>query len=119
MDDVVYCRVSTHTKRIIKPAPPPGYRDRVIDWFWTLTKVMRENGMTQRALADNRSAIDDSFEIKKSDLTPDGFEFIKNYYQKWLAYLDQNGDPNNIEKMKEFITSHKAKKITKTIRSIS
>ena len=88
---LVITRVAWHTKRPGNPDPPERYYLQ----YWILADFLQRNRLTERPLAGALADIDDEFEIRSSDLTDEGFEFMRTGYQKWLRMLDRGGDPSD------------------------
>jgi hypothetical protein len=88
-------KVAWSTNRKIDP-PIPNYRDKTIDYFYSLATFFQSNGLTRRILVNNKSEIDDDFEIHSDDITDEGMKIMKVAYTKWLARVDQGMDPYNV-----------------------
>jgi len=81
MKDFTISRVSWHTQQegAIRNSLP-----EIAEIFWALVCFLQTNALTVRTLANSIDDISEEFEIRASDLTPDGLEVIKKGMDKWL-----------------------------------
>jgi hypothetical protein len=63
--------------------------------YWTISDFLQRSCLTTRELAASPNDITDDFEIRSDDLTPEGLQFMRTGYQKWLRMLDRGGDPSD------------------------
>ncbi len=73
----------------------PDFRARVQAVFKTLVVFMQANGLVTRELLAQDNEVDETFVVRRSDLTDEGFEFYKQVEQKWLGAIDRGVAPSN------------------------
>ena len=80
--------------------------------FRTLAAFLQENGLASRTLLTPETKIDDEFAIRSGDLTAEGLEFMKKYYEKWADSLDagaSEADVRLLEKSLAALRKHQKK----------
>jgi hypothetical protein len=92
MDDFTIDRVSWHTQRQGNTEP----REKTIQRFFVFADFLQRNGLTVRDISRPEATIDDAFEIRSSDLTPEGLSLVKIAYDKWLRRVDRGMDPSKL-----------------------
>ena len=65
-----------------------SYREQVISTFSTYVNFLQDNGLTTRTVLTERAVSQDT-KLRKSDLTEEGLEFVRNVEQRWLKSLDR------------------------------
>ena len=68
------------------------YRESIVRYFETLVEFLQVNELTTRELLKTGKVPADDFKLMKSDLTDEGFEFVKRSLDKWTAKVER-GDP--------------------------
>ena len=90
--DFVIEKISWHTT--VKGNPES--REQIYERTWAIAKFVQDHGLATRCLASNISELDDDFEIKRSDVTDEGFEFLRATYDRWLRRIDRGGSPSDV-----------------------
>ena len=57
---------------------------------------MAENDLLSREVIVSEGQRPYAFEIRASDLTPDGLAVMKSVYDRWLNALDRGSDPGKV-----------------------
>ncbi|MEM6776420.1 MAG: hypothetical protein AAF670_02115 [Planctomycetota bacterium] len=87
------------------------YKARVEQRFRVFVDFLQENGLATRQILASNQPVTDELQIKKSDLTDDGFSVVKAAYDKWLRGLDKGKaitDVTVLKKALEKVESAKA-----------
>lgn len=63
--------------------------------FMTLVDFLQRNGLVTRVLLPEDEEISDSFVIRRSDLTDEGYELYRRAEQGWLGAIDRGRKPSN------------------------
>ena len=69
----------------------PVAREVILRRFFSFVDFIQQNGMTTRTIAKRLHDVDDSTELRNSDLTDEGFEFVRLYHGKWLNRTHKDG----------------------------
>lgn len=62
----------------------PVARAVILRRFFTFVDFLQQHGMTTRTIVKTLDHVDDSTELRNSDLTDQGFDFVRLYHGKWL-----------------------------------
>jgi hypothetical protein len=92
MRDYTINKVAWHTSVKGNPETPEQTRQR----FWILTNFLQEHRLVVRHLAASIDEIGDAFEIRRSDLTPVGWDLIQRAYDRWLRSIDRGSKPTDL-----------------------
>lgn len=92
LSDFVITKVSWHTG--VKGNPES--RERIHERTWAFADFLQRNGLVTHRLASGISDMNDDFEIKRSDVTDEGFELIRSAYDKWVRRIDRGTPPSNV-----------------------
>jgi hypothetical protein len=71
------------------------YRKRMHYWFSIFVNFLQENNLTTRCLLSDVENIPEDFEVRRNDLTDEGFELIEEGFDRWLGGLDRRKSPPN------------------------
>lgn len=91
MDDFELVRLED----LFQASKRKSYRASLREMFTTLAVFLQENGLVTRELLPQGSGISESFVIRRSDLTDEGFEFYRNVEQKWAGAIDRGASPSS------------------------
>ncbi len=80
-----------------------SYREMVKTMFSTLAAFLEENGLTTRTLLPPDKSVDQSFVLRRSDLTEEGREFYRRVEQPWLKAIDRGGPPSSTRVLKRVL----------------
>ncbi len=72
-----------------------SYREMVTTMLVTLVTFLEEHGLTSTQLLPPGQSIDQSFVLRRSDLTEEGREFYRRVEQPWLKAIDRGGPPSS------------------------
>jgi len=73
-----------------------SYRAHVREMFSALARFLQGHQLVTRELLSVGDEITDSFVIRRSDLTEEGFEFYKRFVEKkWMAAIDRGMTPSD------------------------
>ena len=61
----------------------------------TLIIFLQQNGLVTKELLPEGAEIDETFAIRRSDLTDEGFEFYRSVEQRWFNAIDNGAAPSN------------------------
>lgn len=106
MDDFIIAKVSWLTK--VKGNEDKG--DYIKKIFSELIRFLKNNNL----LVNNNikeNIITDDLEIKKSDLTEQGFEVLKISFDKWMQALDKGTKPEKITILEKALIKVREKNI--------
>jgi hypothetical protein len=76
-------KVSWHTSVRSNPETPV----EVLSRFKVVVNFLQVHGLVTRRLLDDGKELEDDFEIRSSDLTPEGMAVMKKGYDKWLKRI--------------------------------
>ncbi len=65
------------------------YRARVEQRFRVFIDFIQSNGLATRQILCDEDPVTNSLEIRKSDLTDEGFQVVQSAYDKWLRGIDK------------------------------
>lgn len=74
----------------------PESRERIHARFLAIAEFLRNNNLVSREILPAGKAIDDSFQIRSSDLTEEGLSLIKRAYDRWLGRIDRGQNPADV-----------------------
>jgi hypothetical protein len=80
-----------------------SYRESVKTMFATLATFLEENGLTTRQLLPPGRDIDQSFVLRRADLTEEGVDFYHRLEKPWLAGIDRGGPASSTRVMKRVL----------------
>lgn len=66
-----------------------GYRTRTEQRYRVFVNFLQENDLVTREILSAEDPVTEELQIRKSDLTDEGFELVKNAYDKWLRGIDK------------------------------
>jgi hypothetical protein len=69
----------------------PLGREVILRRFFAFIDFLQQNGMTTRTIAKALDDVDNSTELRNSDLTDEGFDFVRLYHGKWLNRMYKDG----------------------------
>ncbi len=93
MKDFVIDKISWHTRL----DPNPEFQARVRSRFLALYRFLHSQKLLSEPLDPSGIESGGDFEIRASNLTPDGLALMKATYSKWLKSTDKKKDPNNVD----------------------
>ena len=66
-------------------------------------KFIQDHGLTRCTLCDTAPDIPDDFSVFLRDVTPEGLEFYRTGYMKWLKRFERNmhADPSDVRVMEK------------------
>jgi hypothetical protein len=64
------------------------YRESVVEYFQVLIEFLEAHGLTRRAVLMPGQRIPSDFTLMRSDLSDEGFDFIKTSLNKWTAMVE-------------------------------
>jgi hypothetical protein len=66
-------------------------------------KFIQDHGLTRRVLCETAPEIPEDFCVYLRDITPEGLEFYRTAYMKWLKRFerDMNADPADVRVMEK------------------
>lgn len=88
--DFTIDKASWHTQRI------RNYdfdNNRVYAYFNVIFKFLDDNNLSTKQLLNLNTLINDDTTLKRSDLTDEGFEFIKKGLDRWVDNIFDKGKP--------------------------
>ena len=76
-------------------------------------KFIQNNGLTRRMLCESAPDIPDNFTVFLRDITPEGLEFYRTGYMKWLKRFERNmhADPSDVSVMEKALAEMRERKI--------
>jgi len=107
MDDFVIDQASWHTNKVRNYE----FDKRIVyEYFNQIIRYMQDNGLTTRIILNvDDNATDDTC-IKKSDLTEEGFDFVKKVYDKWTdKVVDKEISSTNFKLLDKALNEIKSK----------
>ncbi len=91
-----------------------SYRDLIRDVFGTMASFLQSNGLTRRELLPKGTEIDETFVIRRSDLTDEGYSFYRRVERKWFAAIDRGVAPTKSTVLKKELRAHRQEGSTHT-----
>jgi len=88
-----------------------SYREGTIRMYFTYITFLQNNGLTTRTILAPGVVPDATTKIMRSDLTDEGFEFVKRAEQKWFSAVDRGASPEDtriLEKQLSILRAGKA-----------
>ena len=82
--DLVISCFGWHTLRPGNEGREPYYRN----YFYQLAKFFQDNGLLKKEIVSSLEDIQNEDEIRKSDLTEEGWQLMKTGYPKWQKRVD-------------------------------
>lgn len=80
------------------PAIP---REVMIRRYWQYIDFLQRHGFAVRKVASSLASIDDTAELRNSDLTDEGFRFVQYSHDKWLDRTYKDGGEEKEGRMLE------------------
>jgi hypothetical protein len=88
-----------------------SYRAQIREMFSVIASFLQENHLVTREILPAGAEISESFVLRRSDLTDEGFEFYKNILEKrWMAAIDRGMSPSNKEILERGLRALREKK---------
>ena len=66
---------------------PALSRQIVVRRFWQYLRFLQSHGLTTRTIAHSMAEIEDTTELRNSDLTDAGFRFVRHSHWRWMQRL--------------------------------
>ena len=102
-------KASWHTQRV------RNYEfdnEKVYAYFLGIFKFLDENNLSTKQLFKSEMVIGDETDLKRSDLTTDGFELIKKAFDRWTDnILDKGKSPEDVKYLEKKLREIREKKI--------
>lgn len=92
VDDYIIDKVGWHTQTEGNPENPEDIDLR----FRSLLTFLVEKDLLAREVVVSEGPLPDAFEIRASDLTPEGLAVMKSAYDRSLNALDRGTDPRKV-----------------------
>ena len=75
-------------------------------------KFIQDHGLTRRVLCETAPDIPEDFCVYLRDITPEGLEFYRTGYMKWLKRFERNmhADPSDVRVMEKALEQMRQKK---------
>lgn len=75
-------------------------------------KFIQNHGLTRRVLCETAPDIPEDFCVYLRDITPEGLEFYRTGYMKWLKRFERNmhADPSDVRVMEKALEQMRQKK---------
>jgi hypothetical protein len=75
-------------------------------------KFIQDHGLTRHVLCDTAPDIPEDFSVHLRDITPEGLEFYRTGYMKWLKRFERNmhADPFDVRVMEKALEQMRQKK---------
>jgi hypothetical protein len=77
------------------------YQERIINKLTVLMGFLKARQLIKSEPFNADGGLDKSFELKKSDATPECVELFKKVIPGWFNYLDKGGDVNNLSRLEK------------------
>ena len=90
-EDFVISKLGWHTQRLGNEGRERFFRE----YFFALTNFLQEKGLLIRKIVTEIEALADDDEIRRSDLTEEGWALMQKGYPKWGKKVDQGMDPSD------------------------
>ena len=80
-----------------------------------VVKFIQDNGLTRQTLCDSAPDIPEKFFVFLRDITPEGLEFYRMGYMKWLRRFERNmhADPSDVRVMEKSLMEMRARSAKK------
>jgi hypothetical protein len=77
-------------------------------------KFIQDHGLTRRVLCEFAPDIPEDFCVHLRDITPEGLEFYRTGYMKWLKRFERNmhADPSDVRVMEKALDQMRSKKLS-------
>jgi hypothetical protein len=75
--------------------PDPAFHDRVRRRFKTLIAFLQNHGLASHIILEEGAPITSELEVRVSDLTPEGHQFMKSCYDRWVGAIDRGKSPED------------------------
>jgi hypothetical protein len=77
-----------------------------------VVKFIQDHGLTRRILCESAPDIPEQFCVPLKDITPEGLEFYRTGYKKWLNRFERNmhADPSDVRVMEKALAEMRSKK---------
>jgi hypothetical protein len=85
MSDLEILNIAVH----LAASKRTSYRESTKSIFRALAFFLQDNSLTVRPLLEPDEALSPTFKIMRSDLTDEGFDFIKLALDRWLTGIDR------------------------------
>lgn len=85
MNDFLIDKISGH----YAASKSVAYRKSIQEMFIVFVNYLQDNNLTCSTLLQRGAELTDDFRIMRSDLTDEGFEVVKQSYDKWLRGIDR------------------------------
>ena len=108
VDDYIIDKVGWHTQTEGNPETPKHIELR----FRSLLTFLVERDLLSREEIVSEKPLSDAFEIRASDLTPEGLAVMKSSYDRWLNALDRGTDPRKVTILARAVEKIRAKNDT-------
>ena len=72
--------------------------------YSVLAHFLEENGLTTHGLTDASGMVPLDFELRRGDLTGEGFALIRAALYKWVAAVDRTKNPNDVKILTKALT---------------
>lgn len=94
------------------PEAPEAARLRCLRKTGHVIKFIQDHGLTRRVLCEVAPDIPEDFCVYLRDITPEGLEFYRTGYMKWLKRFERNmhADPSDIRVMEKALEEMRRKK---------
>lgn len=95
-----------NTKAYYKESTPEATevaRIRCIQEMGHVIKFIQDHGLTRRVLCETAPDIPEDFSVYLRDITPEGLEFYRTGYKKWLKRFERDmyADPADVRVMEK------------------
>ncbi|MEJ7139165.1 hypothetical protein [Amphibiibacter pelophylacis] len=77
----------------------------------SVVKFIQDHGLTRHVLCTTAPDIPDNFFVYLRDITPEGLDFYRTGYKKWLDHINRNtnADPSDVRIMEKALAEMRAK----------
>lgn len=77
-------------------------------------KFIQDHGLSRRVLCETAPDIPENFSVYLRDITPEGLEFYRAGYMKWLKRFERNmhADPSDVSVMEKALAEMRKKQRT-------
>jgi hypothetical protein len=89
------------------PEATEASRIRTLNRLGYTIKFLQDHGLTRRILCETAPDIPENFYVYLRDITPEGLEFYRTGYMKWLKRFERNmhADPSDIRVMEKALAA--------------
>jgi hypothetical protein len=91
MNDFVIAEIATN----LAASKNRQYKEIVVTLYQTLVRFLQENHLTVRELLASNQTIPSDFQLRQSDVTEDGFHFLRNAFHPWIEGIAEGRWPPN------------------------